>query len=368
MYLSELSLSHFKNYEQTKVRFSPNVNVFCGKNGAGKTNLLDAIYYLSITRSYFNAVDHQQIMLGEQYFVIESTVNRGDFEENLRLIFQKGLGKKLLVNFNEVERFSEHIGSLPVVMIAPGDVQLIYEGSEDRRKFVDLIISQCDREYMHELMLYQKTLDQRNKLLKDFFENRYFNRELLDVYNDQLGRSGGFIYRCRSKFLELFKPLFLTNYQKLSGANEEVDLVFESDLNKHFYPDLLVACESADIDLLRTTRGIHRDDFVFLLQGQPLKKFGSQGQQKSFLIALKLAQFQYLEMRKNLKPLLLLDDIFEKLDQTRLKELFTWIADGSFGQVFITDTQQARVEEMLAATKLDAQIFEVVEGGVERVR
>ncbi|MDZ4666911.1 MAG: DNA replication and repair protein RecF [bacterium] len=362
MHLSELSLSNFKNYQQAKIRFSPNVNVFVGKNGAGKTNLLDAIYYLSITRSYFNAIDHQQILLGEQYFVIESKVTRGEIEENLRLFFQKGIGKKLLVNFNEVERFSEHIGSLPVVMIAPGDVQLIYEGSEERRKFVDLLISQCDREYMHELMHYQKNLDQRNKLLKDFYENRYFNRELLEVYNEQLGRSGSFIYRARTKFLELFKPMFLANYAKLAGAEEGVDLVFESDLNRNFYPDLLVACESADIDLLRTTRGIHRDDLVFLLEGQPLKKFGSQGQQKSFLIALKLAQFQYLELRKELKPLLLLDDIFEKLDQTRLKELFKWMADGAFGQVFITDTQQSRMEEMCNETNIIATYFSIEEG------
>jgi DNA replication and repair protein RecF len=364
MYLSQLSLNHFKNYPQTTFRFSPKINVLFGKNGAGKTNVLDAIYYLSITKSYFNSVDHQQILQGEQYFVLEALVNREDISEKLRLVFQRGLGKKLLVNNNELEKFSEHIGALPIVMIAPGDIQLIYEGSEERRKFVDLIISQCDRIYLHELMQYQKTIDQRNKLLKDFFENRYFNRDLLEVYNEQLGRSGTYIYRARLAFLDIFKPLFLENYKTLSGTNEQVDLVFESDLNKQIYPDLLILHEQADIDLLRTTRGIHKDDLVFILQHNPLKKFGSQGQQKSFIISLKLAQFQYLEKMKGVKPLLLLDDIFEKLDQTRLKELFKWITNGNFGQIFITDTQKERAQAILGELAIDPTFFEIREGEI----
>lgn len=364
MYLSQLSLNYFKNYPQTTFRFSPKINVLYGKNGAGKTNVLDAIYYLSITKSYFNSVDHQQILQGEQYFVLEALVNREDVSEKLRLVFQRGLGKKLLVNNNELEKFSEHIGALPIVMIAPGDIQLIYEGSEERRKFVDLIISQCDRIYLHELMQYQKTLDQRNKLLKDFFENRYFNRDLLEVYNEQLGRSGTYIYRVRLAFLDIFKPLFLENYKTLSGTDEQVDLVFESDLNKQIYPDLLILHEQADIDLLRTTRGIHKDDLVFILQHNPLKKFGSQGQQKSFIISLKLAQFQYLEKMKGVKPLLLLDDIFEKLDQTRLKELFKWITNGNFGQIFITDTQKERAQAILGELAIDPTFFEIREGEI----
>lgn len=364
MYLSQLSLNQFKNYPQSTFRFSPKINVLFGKNGAGKTNVLDAIYYLSITKSYFNSVDHQQILQGEQYFVLESVLNRDDISEKLRLIFQRGLGKKLLINNNELQKFSEHIGAMPVVMIAPGDIQLIYEGSEERRKFVDLIISQCDKVYLYELMQYQKTLDQRNKLLKDFFENRYFNRDLLEVYNEQLGKCGTYIYRARLAFLDVFKPLFLENYKTLSGTNEEPDLVFESDLNRHIYPDLLVLHEQADVDLLRTTRGIHKDDLVFILQHNPLKKFGSQGQQKSFIISLKLAQFQYLEKMKGVKPLLLLDDIFEKLDQTRLQELFKWIANGDFGQIFITDTQKERSQVILGQIAERPHYFEIGNGTI----
>jgi DNA replication and repair protein RecF len=364
MYLSQLSLNQFKNYPQSTFRFSPKINVLFGKNGAGKTNVLDAIYYLSITKSYFNSVDHQQILQGEQYFVLEAVLNRDDISEKLRLIFQRGLGKKLLINNNELQKFSEHIGAMPVVMIAPGDIQLIYEGSEERRKFVDLIISQCDKVYLYELMQYQKTVDQRNKLLKDFFENRYFNRDLLEVYNEQLGKCGTYIYRARLAFLDVFKPLFLENYKTLSGTNEEPDLVFESDLNRHIYPDLLVLHEQADVDLLRTTRGIHKDDLVFILQHNPLKKFGSQGQQKSFIISLKLAQFQYLEKMKGVKPLLLLDDIFEKLDQTRLQELFKWIANGDFGQIFITDTQKERSQVILGQIAERPHYFEIGNGTI----
>ncbi len=364
MHLSQLSLTHFKNYSQANFRFSPNLNILFGKNGAGKTNVLDAIYYLSITKSYFNSVDHQQILQGDSYFVVEGIVNRAQLEETTRLVFQKGQGKTLMVNNNPVEKFSAHIGSLPLVMIAPGDIQLIYEGSEARRKFFDLIISQCNAMYLHELMQYQRTLDQRNKLLKDFFENRYFNRELLEVYNTQLSVSGTYLHRERLKFLQVFRPMFLENYMKIAAGAESVDLIYESDLNKHLFDHLLRETESADIDLLRTTRGIHKDDLVFMLDNNLLKKFGSQGQQKSFIIALKLAQFQYLEQMKGSKPILLLDDIFEKLDQSRLLELFKWVSEGVFGQIFITDTQHERSDELVKAAGLPASFFEIVNGEV----
>lgn len=364
MHLTELRLTNFKNYSSDLFAFGEGLNVFYGKNGAGKTNVLDAIYYLSVTKSYFNSVDHQQILQGESYFVLEAKLTHQDIMQSLRLVFQKGIGKSLLVNNNEVEKFSAHFGSMPVVMIAPGDISLIYEGSEERRKFMDMIISQHDRVYLSELSIYQRTLDQRNKLLKDFYENRYMNRELLDVYNEQLSSSGANVFRLRSKFIEEFRPLFLSNYEKLAGNAEKVSLVFESDLLKNYYPKLLHDSEQADIDLLRTTRGVHRDDLQFLLQQNPLKKFGSQGQQKSFIIALKLAQFQYLEQKKGLKPILLLDDIFEKLDQVRLNELFAWMAEGVFGQVFITDTQRPRLEELLQRMNLQANYFHIEEGKI----
>ena len=362
MHLTQLSLSHFKNYTEANFRFSPSLNVFFGKNGAGKTNVLDAIYYLAITRSYFNSVDHQQIQHGEQFFALQANLIQEEIETELRLFFQRGIGKKLLVQQNEVEKFSEHIGQMPVVMIAPGDIQLIYEGSEDRRKFIDLLISQCNRIYLHELQSYQRSLDQRNKLLKDFHENRYFDRDLLATYNEQLIHSGSYIHRIRHKFIDDFKPLFLSNYQRLAGSNEQVNLSYESVLNKTTFANLLLQAESADVDLLRTTKGIHKDDWSFLIDQQVLKKFGSQGQQKTFIIALKLAQFQYLHLQKGVKPILLLDDIFEKLDQQRLAELFKWMSDGLFGQIFITDTQEKRLRAMLAQTPLPCVYFSIDNG------
>ncbi len=364
MHLNQLSLTHFKNYTEASFRFSPFVNVFFGKNGAGKTNVLDAIYYLAITRSYFNVIDQQQVQHGEQFFALQANLMREDQEIALRLFFQRGLGKRLLVQQKEVEKFSEHIGQMPVVMIAPGDIQLIYEGSEERRKFIDLLISQCNRMYLHELQSYQRSLDQRNKLLKDFYENRYFDRDLLGVYNEQLIATGSYIHRIRHAFLDDFRPLFLSNYVRLAGANEQVSLQYESDLNKITFPDLLRQSESADIDLLRTTKGIHKDDWSFGIDQQALKKFGSQGQQKTYIIALKLAQFQYLHIQKGIKPILLLDDIFEKLDQLRLAELFKWMSEGLFGQIFITDTQEKRLREMLVQTDLSCEFFAIENGSV----
>lgn len=359
MYISKLTLKHFKNYSDAEFRFSPCLNVFYGKNGAGKTNVLDSIYYLAITRSYFNSIDQQQVQHGESYFAIEGDLVKGDNSETIRLFFQRGIGKKLLVQQNEVEKFSDHMGKMPVVMIAPGDIQLIYEGSEERRKFFDLLISTCNKIYLHKLQAYNKSLDQRNKLLKDFYENRYFDRDLLNVYNEQLLDAGSYIQRIRNQFMDDFGPLFLSNYKRLVGEEEQVNLKYESELNRAPFQDLLLRSESADIDLLRTTKGIHKDDWVFEMEGQSLKKFGSQGQQKSYIIALKLAQFQYLHLQKGEKPLLLLDDIFEKLDMQRLKQLFAWISEGLFGQIFITDTQESRLRAMLETIKLPCHYFKI---------
>jgi DNA replication and repair protein RecF len=244
-------------------------------------------------------------------------------------------------------------------MIAPGDVALIQEGSEERRKFMDQVISQCDAMYLRELIQYNRILDQRNKLLKDFHFNGGFNRDLLESFNQQLVASGNYLFSKRSQFVEKMEPLFLQHYAWLSGDNEQAKVKYESELARVPFDVLLDQTESADLDLLRTTRGAHRDDLIFTMDGNPLKKFGSQGQQKSFLIALKLAQFDYLATLKNTKPLLLLDDIFEKLDQYRLAKLFAWIGEGKFGQVFLTDTQIERVKIMCEANKVEARYFEI---------
>lgn len=359
MHLASLLLQQFKNYESLQLEFGLGLNCFTGKNGAGKTNILDAIHYLAFTKSYFNAVDQQNAFFGGNFFVVEGVLNQANHEEKIRIVFQKGYGKTLLLNGNEVTKFSEHIGSVPLVMIAPGDVALIQEGSEERRKFMDQVISQCDAMYLRELIQYNRILDQRNKLLKDFHFNGGFNRDLLESFNQQLVASGNYLFSKRTQFIEKLEPLFLQHYAWLSGDNEQAKVKYESELARVPFDVLLAQTESADLDLLRTTRGAHRDDLIFTMDGNPLKKFGSQGQQKSFLIALKLAQFDYLATLKNTKPLLLLDDIFEKLDQYRLAKLFAWIGEGKFGQVFLTDTQLERVKIMCEANKVEARFFEI---------
>lgn len=366
MHLESLYIQQFKNYEALQIQFAQGLNCFTGSNGAGKTNILDAIHYLSFTKSYFNAIDQFQAFLGGHYFVIESECNQGNVQEKVRIVYQKGNGKTLLVNGNEVQKFSEHIGSIPLVMIAPGDISLIQEGSEERRKFLDQVISQYDKLYLNALISYSRVLDQRNKMLKDFKFQGGFNRSLLETYNDQLVQAGNYIFTKRAAFIEKVLPVFLGHYSWISGPTEKVGIVYESDLSRTPFDILLDQTESADLDLMRTTRGIHRDDLNFTLAHNPLKKFGSQGQQKSFLIALKLAQFDYLTEVKGKKPLLLLDDIFEKLDQQRLSRLFAQMGEGKFGQVFLTDTQQERVKAMCLNNAIDAKFFEIESGQLLR--
>lgn len=362
MHLESLYIQQFKNYESLQVHFSPGLNCFTGSNGAGKTNILDAIHYLSFTKSYFNSIDQNQAFFGGHFFVIESSCANNNVQEKLRIVFQKGNGKTLLVNGNEVPKFSEHIGSIPLVMIAPGDISLIQETSEERRRFLDQVISQFDKVYLNSLISYNRVLDQRNKLLKDFKLQGGFNRALLETYNEQLVQTGNYIFTKRAAFVEKLLPLFFTHYHWISGPDEKVGIGYDSDLSKTPFDRLLDQTESADLDLMRTTRGVHRDDLIFTLAHNPMKKFGSQGQQKSFLIALKLAQFDFLSDVKGKKPLLLLDDIFEKLDQQRLTRLFALMGEGKFGQVFLTDTQHERVAAMCLQNNIAAKFFEIENG------
>ena len=362
MYLKQINLTQFKNYSRTEFNFNPQLNCLVGLNGAGKTNVLDAIYYLGFTKSYYNSIDHQHILQGAPFFSIDAQLTKNEITETIRIVVQKGAKKTLLINNNEVSRFADYIGEMPLVMIAPGDINLIYDGSEERRKFVDMILSQTDRIYLNELISYNRILDQRNKLLKDFFEQRYVDRELLETYNMQLSKSGSYIYDKRLLFLDSFTPVFVRYYQMISGTYEQVDLSFESDLRKQQYSQLLEMNEQADFELQRTSRGIHRDDLIFSLNELPLKKFGSQGQQKSFIFALKLAQFDFLMAAKGEKPLLLIDDIFEKLDSPRLAKLLTLIAQGHFGQIFITDTQADRLHQVIEKLNTPVSYFEIRNG------
>lgn len=362
--IQSLRFEHFKNYSQGAISLCPQVNCFVGKNGAGKTNVLDAVYYLSFTKSFLNGADQQHIQQNNaDYFFIEGSFNRNELEESVRIAVQRGAKKSVRVNNNEHKKLSDHIGLYPLVMIAPNDIMLIHEGSEERRKFMDGFIAQFDKIYLADLLSYNRVLEQRNKQLKLFAEQQYMDSTLLQTYNEQLIRYGTSIFLKRKEFMEQFIPVFCSFYATISNGNETVDLQYETDMHTQSMDELLRLTERNDLAAQRTTKGIHKDELVFTLNGQPLKKFGSQGQQKSFIISLKLAQYEYLKQQTLTKPLLLLDDIFEKLDEHRLNTLLSMIAHGDFGQLFITDTHLQRLQEVFQKMPLVAVKYFVVDNG-----
>lgn len=364
LYLQNLRLYNFKNYAAAKFDFTPQINCFTGLNGSGKTNVLDAIYYLCFTKSYFQNQDAINILTDQNEMSINGAFYKNDSVENTQLIIQKGSKKKLKVNGNEYPKLSTHIGEFPLVIIAPNDIYLINEGSEERRKFIDSFIAQFDKVYLYQLMQYNKVLEQRNSLLKSFFEQHYFDENLLNSYNEKLIGFGQYIFEKRQAFMLDFEQLFLKYYHQICMQSDVISLKYESMLQRENMHDLLQQSLNNDKAAQRTTKGIHKDDLLFEINGFPLKRMGSQGQQKSFIIALKLAQYEYLFTKKGIKPLLLLDDIFEKLDNNRLAIILTMIAEENFGQIFISDTDKKRLEEMFKNLQADIKYFEINRGSV----
>jgi DNA replication and repair protein RecF len=363
MYLHHLNISNFKNYSEASTDFSEKINCFTGDNGTGKTNLLDAIHYLSFCKSYFNPIDTQNIRHGEKFFAIHGNFFRnGEKQDKVSCILKSGERKQFKLNDKLYDRLADHIGSFPLVMISPYDRDLINEGSEIRRKMVDSVISQFDRVYLDNLINYNKALQQRNTLLKQFYEKKYFDASMLDIWDDQLSRLGAEIFKKREFFIERFIPIFQKYFEFISEGKEEVRLSYDSQLHKADMGDLLAVSLEKDRVLKYTTAGIHKDDLRFTIFDYPVKKFGSQGQQKSFVIALKLAQFDYMREEKGYKPILLFDDIFDKLDDHRVQQLIRLVSENSFGQVFITDTQRSRIERIFETVNIDHRIFNVVNG------
>lgn len=366
MHLQQLKLSNFKNCESAEINFSDKINCFVGQNGAGKTNILDAIYYLSFCKSYFGSIDRLNIKHGTDFFSIHGTYQRTDFDTELISCIQKKEGKKSFrIDKKEYERLADHIGKIPLVMISPYDRDLINEGSELRRKFIDGVISQFDAIYLDNLLRYNKTLLQRNTQLKQFSEQNYFDPELLKIWNEQLTALAHPIHQSRTTFLDSFKPIFQKYYDIVSNGHEKVDIQYESSLNTNNLMQVMEQNFFRDRQSCYTNAGIHKDDFIFLLNDYPLKKYGSQGQQKSFVVAIKLAQFDYTFKKMEFKPILLLDDIFDKLDDQRVEKLINLVGNNCFGQVFITDTQRQRIENLFKNTTINNRIFEV-ENGVVR--
>lgn len=368
-HLQTLRLHYFKNYTEVQFTLCPEVNCFVGNNGAGKTNILDAIYYFAFTKSYFGNNDAQQIKQGESdYFFIEAQVEKGSVTENVSLAYKLGAKKTVKVNHNEHQKLGDHIGFYPLVMIAPNDILLILEGSEERRKFIDGFIAQCDKAYLFNLLAYNRILEQRNKLLKKFAELGNTDHTLLQTYNEQLVQYGTSIYQTRKQFTSQFVPVFQEYYQLISGGSESVFIDYLSDLTTLPYAELLAQQQATDLAAMRTTKGPHKDDWVFYIKGQLLKKMGSQGQQKSFIIALKLAQYRYLKQQTGLAPLLLLDDVFEKLDEQRLQTLLSMIAHHDFGQIFITDTHIQRLQAVFKTMpQVAVKFFNVQHGTISDI-
>jgi DNA replication and repair protein RecF len=365
MHLKTLSLLNFKNIRELRLEFGSGLNAFLGNNGEGKTNILDAIHYLSFCKSYFTTGDLQNISHGESYFALQGWFDSNDGELEIHCAQKKGQKKQFRKNKKEYERLSDHIGLLPLVMISPADTDLIIEGSEVRRRFVDTIISQYDKNYLDHLIDYNKVLQQRNALLKRFAETNTFSADLLDVWDFRLVELARAIHQKRREFLQEFVVLFSRYFRQISGGKEEVGLEYKSDLNEGDFFATLKNSLSRDRAIEYTQVGIHKDDLVFIMDGYPVKKFGSQGQQKSFLISLKIAQYHYIQNRKGIAPILLLDDIFDKLDDTRIARLMEMVTAPGFGQVFITDTQREKLPQMLESMQLESSIFYIREGGLE---
>ncbi|MFD2601115.1 DNA replication/repair protein RecF [Flavobacterium suzhouense] len=357
MYLKNLSLLNYKNIAEANYEFDPKINCFTGKNGVGKTNVLDAIYHLAYGKSYFNPLAVQNIKHGEDFFVIDGTFDKDNRNEQIVCSLKKGMKKVLKRNGKIYDKFSEHVGFIPLVIISPSDSDLITEGSETRRKFIDSVISQLDPAYLQELINYQKVVAQRNALLKYFALNHTFDKDTLSIYNEQLDDLGHSLFEKRKRFLEDFIPIFNKHHQSITDSAEDVSLRYDSHLHNKRLLDLFDESLQRDRVLQYTSVGIHKDDLLFEIEEHPIKKFGSQGQQKSFLIALKLAQFEFIKKQSGVLPILLFDDIFDKLDETRVSKIVQMIDDKVFGQIFISDTHPERTENIVKETHQSYTLF-----------
>lgn len=364
MHLKHLNLVNFKNYAEAEIDLSPKLNCFLGNNGMGKTNLLDAIHYLSLTKSYFNSIDSQNIRYEQQFFVIQGNFERKGEEENIYCAMQRGKRKQFKRNKKDYDKLSSHIGLFPVVMISPADIALIIDGSEERRKFINSVISQYDGKYLEDSINYSRVLAQRNKLLKEIRDKKFHDPVSLEIWDEQMIGHGNRIFEVRKSFIEKLEPVFQKYYEFVSNGREKVRLTYKSDLLKNSFSSLLKKNREKDFILQYTSSGVHRDDLLFSLGDHSIKKHGSQGQQKTFLVALKLAKLEFIQSITGLTPMLLLDDVFDKFDQERVTQIIRLVAEEKFGQIFLTDTLTDRLEHIFSETDIDHRIFIVNDGQV----
>ena len=362
MRLKRLSLLNFKNLSQTDIALSEGINCFVGDNGAGKTNVLDAIYYLSMSKSAFTMTDGQSVRHGEEFFFTEGTYSTdGGGQEQVVCSFSRRTGKVLKRNGKEYDRVADHVGLFPVVIVSPRDTDLITDAAEERRRYLNGFISQLDRVYLNSIMRYNAVLTERNRFLKSSSDEA-----MLQIYDMQLAEHGTRVYEARQKMVERMQPMVAEYYRTLSDDREQVEIEYRSELQDMPMQDVLLRARERDIVNQFTTAGVHRDDLVFRIGGYPLRKYGSQGQQKSFLIALKLAQYRLLAEATGEKPILLLDDLFDKLDMGRVEQLLTIVSHDDFGQICITDCNKVRLESTLARAEKEYALFTVEGGDVGR--
>ena len=359
VFLKKISIINYKNILEKEFELDPKINCFVGDNGVGKTNILDAIYHLSMGKSYFNVKNDQLINKGKDYMLVDGVFELNNKDESIVFSLKIGEKKVLKRNGKPYKKFSNHIGLIPVVLISPYDNDLINEGSSERRKFIDSIISQNDKEYLINLIAYTRVIQNRNRLLKQYNRSVDFDLDTIKVYDDQIYKLSEPIFKARNKFIKEFTPLVLEKYKHISDDKEKISIEYKSDLINNHIENLIKDSFQKDVILQYTSVGLHKDDFVFNIDENRIKRFGSQGQQKSFLIALKLAQFDYLKNETGNSPILLMDDVFDKLDLMRVKRIVEIVNSTNFGQLFLSDTDKDRIEKVLSSLNLSSKIFEV---------
>ena len=366
MELCNISLLNYRNLVEVNIDLSPGINCFIGSNGMGKTNLLDAVYYLSFCKSAVNASDSSNILHDAPFFMLQGSYQSGSgIESEISCGLKRGDKKQFRKDGKLYDRLSDHIGTVPLVMVSPADNELIAGGSEERRRFMDVVISQYDKEYLTALIRYNKALQQRNVMLRaDYMPDA----EMLSLIEEMMAVEAVRIHEGRKRFVEELVPIFSRFHSTITGGNEQVSLRYRSHLNDAGLAELLAASRADDRTLGYTSKGVHRDELVMQLGGYPIKKEGSQGQNKSFLVALKLAQFDFLRRKGGETPLLLLDDIFDKLDSRRVEQIVNLVSGDGFGQIFITDVNREHIDSILDCIENGYRLFEVKNGDVELLK
>ena len=362
MILNGISLLNYRNLQEVNIGFSPKINCLIGSNGMGKTNLLDAVYYLSFCKSAVNASDSSNIMHDAPFFMLQGNYSSGrGVESEVSCGLKRGDKKQFRKDGKVYDRLSDHIGSVPLVMVSPADNELIAGGSEERRRFMDVVISQYDKEYLQSLIRYNRALQQRNAMLRG---EREPDADMMSLIEEMMVEEALFINRCRRSFIDELVPIFTKFHSAITGGNEPVSLNYRSHLNDGDLLELLRASRSDDRRLGHTSKGVHRDELVMQLCGYPLRREGSQGQNKTFLVALKLAQYDFLRTKGGEMPLLLLDDIFDKLDSRRVEHIISLVAGDGFGQIFITDVNREHIDHILEHVTGEYRLFDVENGTV----